>query len=352
MRNLLITTLCLVFVFSFNACERESLNVNDNVISTLSLPNDAPEFVRELADHLAANAGEVESRSTELSLYKFIGFKPELSILKAVIDRVPGLRLILDNQLLGITLFAPTNDAFVRFLADNGFASLDDVPTALLNQVLANHILFARKDVEWLAGYMKTLAYADCDVRGRLTIFTTVLSPNNAIINGDINITFGNGFVGRSFIHYVDKVIAPSTVQTLITSNPEFSTLVQAVNCAGLDLNAIAALAGNGAFTVFAPTNAAFNKLTAALGVASVCDIPVATLQTVLAYHVKVGASLSAVQLVRGATIPTLAGFNLKTVKEGTGVKIIANSSEALVVIPEIQANNGLVHGIDTVLLP
>ncbi|MEM6696950.1 MAG: fasciclin domain-containing protein [Bacteroidota bacterium] len=348
--------LAAVLLFA-SSCQEENA-IQESVVTPasteLTVPSDAPEFVLELQEYLKnASQDEVEGRSDELSIYRYLCFKPDLSIFKTVVESVRGLQLILDNPLLPATVFAPTNDAFVTFLADNGFASLEEVPQGLLNQVVANHIILGRKDVEWLHDYMKTLAYADCEVRGRLNIFTEVVDPNNAIINGMVNIVRGNQFVGRGFVHVVDKVIAPSTIVDFVASDSQFSTLLQAVTCPSLQGAILNALTAEGAeFTLFAPTNEAFDDLAAALGVSSVCDIPAETLATVLAYHVK-PASLAASTLARGFELKTLAdGLTLRSELDGTQVKIVANASTATVIAPNLQANNGVVHGIDTVLLP
>ncbi|MEM9884425.1 MAG: fasciclin domain-containing protein [Bacteroidota bacterium] len=350
--------LCLVLSIS---CEKENtalpVQIQENTNEQMQLPEDAPDFVVELYDYLLASMdddAEVEGRSDDLSVYEYLCFKPDLSIFKTVIDAVPGLRLILSNPVLPVTVFAPTNQAFADFLAANGFASLDEVPFTVLNQVVANHILLGRKDVEWLKMYMKTLAYADCDVRGRLDIYTEVIDANTAVINGMVNIIRGNQFVGRGFVHVVDKVIAPSTLVDFATSDPRFSTLVEALTCPNLGIDFLGALTSEGGvFTIFAPTNDAFADLASALGVSSVCEIPAETLTTVLAYHVKAGASLYSSQLTQGRTLKTLAeGLTLDTALDGTTLTIIGGSSTANVVIANVQANNGMIHAIDTVLLP
>lgn len=340
------------------ACQNDAelaSETKDLVIeSQLQLPEDAPQFVVELHEYLKENTEDIEGRNDDLSVYEYLCFKEDLSTFKTVIELIPGLRMILSTPQLPVTVFAPTNDAFQEFLAANGFADLADVPKPLLNQVVANHVLIGRKDVEWLHDYMKTLAYANCDVRGRLNIFTEVIDPNNAIINGMVNIIRGNQFVGKGFVHVVDKVIAPSTVLDFALNDPQFSTLAQALTCPNLGVNFVEALmTEGGVFTIFAPTNEAFDALAQTLGVASVCDIPAETLTTVLAYHVKPGVSVTASMLARGKELHTLAdGLKLNSELDGTQVKIVAGSSTATVVSPDRQANNGIIHGIDTVLLP
>lgn len=352
--NLLFIAVLAIFA---TACEQDNASLKDvTPEAQLQLPADAPGYVHDLHDYLISQSEEttiIESRN-ELSVYEYLCFKDDLSSFKAAIDKVPGLRLILSNPLLPVTVFAPTNAAFADFLAANGLSSLDDVPFPLLNQVLANHILLGKVDVEWLKMYFKTLAYADCNVRGRLNIYSQMIDANNAIINGSVNIIRGNQFVGRGFVHVVDKVIAPATLVEFATSDPRFSTLVEALTCPNLGIDFLGALTTEGAvFTIFAPTNDAFAKLADDLGVSSVCDIPAETLTAVLAYHVKAGVSVASSQLSSGVTLnPLLEGETLQSVVEDGQIKIVANNSTATIVIPNVQANNGIIHAIDMVLLP
>lgn len=354
MRNVTTTLLCFLLLLGFQACQEDSDLDLAEPQNALLLPDDAPTFVKELAHHLetSMSEGAIESRSDELSIYEYVGFKPNLSIFKAAVDRTPGLKLLLENPFLSITAFVPNNDAFVQFLADNGLSSLDDVPQILLNQVLANHIILSRKDVDWLESYMRTLANADCNVGGKLNIFTEVLNPREAIINGSVNIVEGNLFVGRSFVHVVDKVIAPSKVDDFITADPQFSILAEALNWLDMGIEDIVAENGFETFTLFAPTNDAFQPLLDELGLGSVCDINISVLTEILALHVKPGASVPSVQLIRGTTLPTLAGIDITTERMDKDIIVNGPTNSAKVVIRELQANNGIIHAIDDVLLP
>jgi len=349
--------LFLVFVFSltFLGCEKNAVEPISTIESfrTVKLPTDAPDWVKEIAAYAIANPETLESRNEKLSVYKYLTYKPELKLFLQAVDRIPGLTLLLQNYLLPVTVFAPTNDGFNTFLAENGFASINDVPVAILSRILSNHIILGKKDIEWLDEYMKTLAYADCNVRGRISIYVDVIDPRNAIINGDVKVIKGNQIVGAGFVHWVDKVIGLSKVLDFALNDPNFSILSQALTCPGLSTDFVSALSSDGPFTIFAPTNQAFQNLFAALGVSSVCEIPAETLETVLKYHVKPGASIVASMLAREKELHTLAdGLFLRSELDGTTIKIIANNSTAKVVLGDLQGNNGVIHAIDTVLLP
>jgi len=132
------------------------------------------------------------------------------------------------------------------------------------------------------------------------------------------------------------------TLSGLAASNPALSTLATALRLTGLDV----ALAGNGAFTVFAPTDAAFAKLPA--GTLNSLIANPAQLADVLRYHV-IATQVLSNQLVNGQTAATLLPGRSVTVNI-TGSSVRINNST--VVIPDVRAVNGVAHVIDTVLVP
>jgi len=123
----------------------------------------------------------------------------------------------------------------------------------------------------------------------------------------------------------------------------EFSHLIEAVVRAGLG----PALDGHRQLTVFAPTDAAFERLFTALGVSGVDQIPVDTLRAVLLYHVAPGNRDSSAVL-DSSRIRTLSkGFLTPSVHDGSPW-----INGARIVIPDVRASNGVIHVIDAVLLP
>ena len=123
--------------------------------------------------------------------------------------------------------------------------------------------------------------------------------------------------------------------------NPEFSTLVAAVTAAGLG----EALSGEGPFTVFAPTNAAFEALPAGLLEKLLLPENKEVLTKILTYHV-VAAKLMAAD-VKAGDVATLEGSSFAVTTEG-GVKVNA----ANVTATDVPASNGVIHVIDAVLVP
>ena len=135
-------------------------------------------------------------------------------------------------------------------------------------------------------------------------------------------------------------------VQTAIKAG-KFKTLVVALKAAGL----VSALKGPGPFTVFAPTDAAFAKLPKGTVAMLLKPANKAKLVKILTYHVIAGAAVSAAQAMAmksPTSPPTLEGKTLQIRTVGGHVKV----NNATVVIPDVKATNGVIHAIDTVLMP
>ncbi len=137
--------------------------------------------------------------------------------------------------------------------------------------------------------------------------------------------------------------VAPQTVVDIAIGSPDHSTLVTAVTEAGL----VETLSGTGPFTVFAPTNAAFEALPDGTVENLLKPESKDQLTGILTYHVVSGAVLSG-DLQDGQKITTLNGAELTVTIEGGNVMI----NGAKVTAADLEGTNGVVHVIDTVLLP
>lgn len=142
---------------------------------------------------------------------------------------------------------------------------------------------------------------------------------------------------------------APAEVGTIVdvaVANGSFTTLVAAVQAAGL----VETLSGPGPFTVFAPTDEAFGAALDALGLtAEELLADTATLTSILTYHVLAGE-------VDAATAISLDGQSAATVNGAEiAISVVDGNvmiDDATVVIADVAASNGIIHAIDTVLLP
>jgi len=132
-----------------------------------------------------------------------------------------------------------------------------------------------------------------------------------------------------------------NTIADIVSKDPQFSTLLTALKAAGLDKT----LAGKGPYTVFAPTNAAFAKIPKATLTALLKDKK--QLTKVLTYHV-VSGSVTAASVMKMTSAKTLEGSSAKVSMMGNAVMI----DDATVTKADIKASNGVIHVIDTVLMP
>jgi uncharacterized surface protein with fasciclin (FAS1) repeats len=144
-----------------------------------------------------------------------------------------------------------------------------------------------------------------------------------------------------------DDVYVPETISEIALATPNLSSLVTALNRAGL----VQTLDNPGEYTVFAPTNDAFQAFLTANGFASVNDVPVNVLTQVLLNHVVLGKNVSS-SLTTGYvnTLATYDATNLNLsmfINTAGGVEINGVSS---VVLPDVEATNGVVHIVDAVI--
>ncbi len=139
-----------------------------------------------------------------------------------------------------------------------------------------------------------------------------------------------------------EQTQAPASIAGVASANADFSTLVAALKAADL----VATLDGPGPFTVFAPTNAAFAKLPAGTLESLLKPENKETLKGILLYHVVAG-KVTAADVVKLTEATTVQGKAVAIGTEG-GVTVAG----AKVVTTDIAASNGVIHVIDTVLIP
>lgn len=149
---------------------------------------------------------------------------------------------------------------------------------------------------------------------------------------------------------------ASGTVVQVAQGNPDFTTLVSAVTAADL----AGTLGGTGPFTVFAPTNAAFEKIPAATRENLMKPEQKQALAGILTYHVvagRVDAAALTQQIQAGggkAELTTVQGGKLTATANADGSITLtdAKGGKAKVVQADVAASNGVIHAIDTVVMP
>ena len=250
------------------------------------------------------------------------------------------------------TVLAPTNAAFEMFLSENGFATLGDVPTDLLANILLNHVIagsVSSTDLATLgAGYSTTNADGD-----NLSLYFN--TSDGVVFNGISSVTAADVTASNGVVHVVDAVIGLPTVVTFAAADPTFGTLVAALTQEGLETDFLSVLSSSDTlapFTVFAPTNAAFGDLLSELGFDSLDSIAPALLESVLKMHVIASANVRSTDLEEAMVGVPLAGENI-TFSLITEPNITdPNDRVSNIIVVDVQAMNGVVHAVDKVILP
>ncbi len=244
------------------------------------------------------------------------------------------------------TVLAPTDAAFAKLPSGTLEALLRD--RAALTRVLRYHVLDGRVTAAQLTpGTVRTLegnTVAVAQTGGRLTLNDATvtradLGATNGLIQVIDTVLLPPGFtVGGQPVQAAPPAVGD--VVKAIEADGRFGLLAQALGTAGLTTT----LQGAGPYTVFAPTDAAFRALPPELLTKLLADK--ATLAKILTYHVVAGR-VAAAQLTPGA----------RATVEGDTVQIATTTAAttvdgAAILAPDLAATNGLVHGIDRVLVP
>jgi transforming growth factor-beta-induced protein len=237
------------------------------------------------------------------------------------------------------TVFAPTDDAFGALPEGTIPALIEDIPA--LTDVLLYHVVSGEvlaEDVGQLFG-AGTLQGQSVSIRVQ----------NEMVYINDAQVIITDIIADNGVIHVIDSVLLPpaddvepsGTIVDIAVADDRFGTLVTALQAAEL----VETLSGEGPFTVFAPTNAAFEALPEGTLDALLADIPALT--DILLYHVVSGEVL-AQDVVNLSEAETVLGQNVSIrVEDG---KVFINDSE--VIFTDIVAENGVIHVIDAVLIP
>jgi transforming growth factor-beta-induced protein len=245
----------------------------------------------------------------------------------------------------GLTLFAPTNAAFEAA----GITALPDMAT--LDAVLTYHVI---DGTILAAGLPATAVAAPATVPtlGGDIYLSNRGNDAGVFINGSTQVTMTDIERDNGVVHVIDQTLVPASMSiAALATDLGFTKLVDALTEAGLAQTFV----DPGNFTVFAPTDAAFDALYGVLGVTTPAEIDDATLDAVLKYHVINGARVFSTDLEDALAPTTLQGTTLTINVTGNGVSITDNdpeSANANVVATDVLATNGVVHAIDAVILP
>jgi len=175
----------------------------------------------------------------------------------------------------------------------------------------------------------------------------TEMTTDEADIEADIEADAEMGMGGPDYASEADAMANDAmqgTIADLASEDPRFTTLVALVEQAGLT----AELDGDAEYTVFAPTNAAFEKLDPVLVTRLKSGDANDELKSILKAHVVEGETLSTALADGETQIATLAEIDLAVSKMGDSVTV----GNATVVEADIDASNGVIHAVDTVIVP
>ena len=279
---------------------------------------------------------------------------PQFSTLVSLVKKAGLAGALSKGQL---TVFAPTNAAFA-YLKVHDPATYQAATTnpAVLKKVLTYHVV--GKKIPAAAAIAAAKANAKVTTLEGEKIALS-LSGGKIKLNGSANVVLPNVMASNGVIHVINRVLvppslmkAPAPTQSILqiaSANPDFSTLVSLVQKAGL----VDTLSGAGPFTIFAPTNEAFKKLAAAAPAtfAAVLADP-ALLTKVLTYHAVSGAitSTQAISVAQqNGSVTSVEGEPISLSLVGGKLTLDGNST---VVTADIAATNGVIHVIDTVIVP
>ncbi len=256
----------------------------------------------------------------------------------------------------GLTVLAPNDAAFSNFLSQQGFANLEAVPVETLKQILLNHVVLGQVDSSFLSNLQKN--YLETLAEGPTTGTKVVLyfdATNDIFFNGVSEVIDGDVLAANGIIHIVDAVIPIPTLDTFISVDDNFEDLKTALDIITPISDIPEGVKDGGPFTVFAPTNLAFDNLLATnTAWNSVGDIDEDLLASVIAHHVLAG-NIRSVDISSGETATTLEGDDItfNTVNGNLELTDGSGNTGALVVFVNIQASNGVIHVLaDQVLLP
>jgi len=240
------------------------------------------------------------------------------------------------------TVFGPTNAAFAKLPK----AVLEKLSKdkKLLADVLKYHVVSGSVYSSQLSDNLQATSLLMLPDGKAADIRINIYNDGKLITADGSPVVLPNQNATNGVIHVVDRVMFPIPTTSIpgeVTMRKEFSTLLAAVKAAGL----VETLSGDGPFTLFAPTDEAFAKIPK-----DVLDKLLANktaLTDVLTYHVISGAFWSS-SLSNGMMPKTVEGKTLTIKIDDAGVMI----NDAKVVEADVAVTNGVIHVIDTVLLP
>ena len=291
--------------------------------------------------------GDVALPKPSMSLVDIASSNSDLSTLVSALQAT-GLDTVLANLDNNYTVFAPTNAAFAKLPA----GTIEGLTSEQLSNILLYHVIAG----EVLSDGAISLAQSMNNMAEMANASNAAVSFTDGMlfING-AKVSAANVMAANGVVHLIDNVIMPpammgtptlNIVEVALADPDNFSTLVTALTAADL----VTTLSNEDAmFTVFAPTNAAFDKIDSEALTVLLADTEMLT--KVLLTHVVGESSLSSTDAYakNGRSLTTASDVMIDvSVDADTGMLMIGG---AKVVISDIYTTNGVIHVIDTVIM-
>jgi transforming growth factor-beta-induced protein len=273
--------------------------------------------------------------------FEIISESPDHAILEDLLLSF-GLDEDLNSGLF--TVFAPTDAAF-------GNIDTSSLTDSQVKNILLNHVVQgAAESSSLFSTYLNTLAVESLSgAENNLSLYVNV--GTEITLNGQSVVTGPDNLASNGVVHIVNEVITIPNVTTFATADPTFGILVEALTLDGQPdfVATLSSFEAPAPFTVFAPTNDAFVTALTELGVESLTDIAPSVLTSVLNTHVIANANITSAELESG-TVETL-GETFELDAENATITD-QNGRTISIILTDVQAGNGVVHVVSSVILP
>ncbi|MEM9647630.1 MAG: fasciclin domain-containing protein [Bacteroidota bacterium] len=319
---------------------------------------------------LAGSCGKDDAPKTEpepeaiLTVYGVISQEAELSILTEALEKLPFLRNQLDDgtgfgaSKNGYTVFAPNNDAFAFFLLENGYdgiAAIDSENQAdidFLTSYVRNHILIEKQDKAKLE--TEEMGFLITHTTQGINLFFNALE-STITLNGSSKITHADLQATNGIVHIVDAVISLPTLATFVAVHPDFEHMEEAIELLEPgDSEINDALTNAAEFTLFVPTNAAFESFFEEVELDMLEDLGPHILKYFVESHAVPNNNVDASEIESTIGNSTLNTMNiaLTTGKENDFLTLTDTQGRlAHIVMEDVKTSNGIIHVIDSVIL-
>jgi len=289
-----------------------------------------------------------------LSLFQVAVAKPQISdIVQTAIDdgrfKTLVTALIAADLVTALkspgpfTVFAPTDDAFAKLPPGTIDNLLKPENKPKLVQILTYHVVAGKA----LTAAQIIALNPPFELPMLNNISTNITKNGDKLLINNATVIQADVMATNGIIHVIDTVIFPPDIVQIAINDGRFKTLVIALTAADL----VTALKGPGPFTVFAPTDDAFAKLPPGTIDNLLKPENKPKLIKILTYHVVGGRALSSTDILAmnpPFKLEMLNGLSTQITVDGGKIKV----NDATVIVANVIGTNGIVHAIDTVLLP